>query len=694
MARAARRRRPTSLPTDPLHSCEFGLPTGRRRNRLNNDENASGSATKTPPRDYEPPSLRPPPITVYKARRPRKGFGWKRAILWTLGAVLAIGIGVAGVTAWFVYDRLEKVTDIHSSPDLVNASKQLVLPLANKPVTVLVLGYDHRSWEKDQHSRSDTLMLMRLDPKAHSLTVLSMPRDMRVDIPGFGPNKLNAAYSFGGADLALKTVRQVTGIPINYLITVNFTGFRSIVTDVGGVYVDVERRYFNQNGQVGSGDYSNIDLKAGYQKLNGTDALAYVRFRHQDTDIFRLARQQGFLRELKHKLDLTTVGANFVTLVDDVSNSVKITSQFHHQPGPNTLVGYARALAQVPKSRTLQIKLLGDQGGNSSGGEFVDVGSAEIQSAVSQFQSPNYNASKIASNVGGKAVGSAADKPKAKPPISPKKLKVITLNGSGIDFASATAAQSLRGVGYVHAIKGILVRTQNGDTPSPTFQTTKVYYTSKAAKSAASRLGVTLFDADVGPAPAVFRKTKPLADVVVIVGKNFDATAVKSPVVVKPIETTVPAAVTPIDPSLVKQFRAKEKYIHFPVMIPRVVPTNTTFGEPASNDGWLRHYKMHGSWALHATAYTSQSTAGTWDLQWTTWTSAPILDGPTRQVIVPKVHGLLWKLYLNDAHIHRIAVFYGPKRQYVVWVDNTLLDALSNKTMVAVARSMHLVPPR
>jgi polyisoprenyl-teichoic acid--peptidoglycan teichoic acid transferase len=660
---------------------------------LNNDENASGSATQTPPSDFEPPSLRPPPITVYKARRPSRGFGWKRAFLWTFGAILAIAIGVAGVTAWFVYDRLEKVTTLTHDPDLQKVSKHLDLPIAGKPVTVLLLGYDHRSWEKTTKSRSDTMILMRLDPKKHSLTVLSMPRDMRVDIPGYGPDKLNAAYSFGGADLALRTVRETLNVKINYLITVDFSGFRRIVDHVGCVYTDVERRYYNVNGQVGSGDYSNIDLKAGYQSLCGAQALSYVRFRHQDNDIYRITRQQAFLRELKHKLDLTTVGANFVSLVNDVGDSVKIASQFKHKPGPKTLIGFARALAEVPKSRTLQLKLLGDQGG--AGSEYVNVGTPEIQSTVAEFLNPNFTDSKSAAkNVGGRLVGPGTSKTPVQPPISPKRLKVVTLNGSGVDLASATAAASLRNIGYTHAAKGILAKTGKGDTPQANFQTTKVYYTTKRAKTAANKLRIALFDADIGPAPAVFRKTTPHADVVVIVGKNFDATQVKATVKAPPKEVSEPAAISPIDPAVVKLFRFKQKYIHFPVLVPKVVPTGTTFGEPDSNDGFLRHYRAHGDWMLHATAYTSQSTQGVWDLQWTKWTTAPILDGATQQTIVPKKGGRLWKLYLNGAHIHRLAVFYGPKRQYVVWIDNTLGDVLTNKTMVAIARSLHPVPLR
>jgi LCP family protein required for cell wall assembly len=659
---------------------------------LNNDENASGSATQTPPSDFEPPSLRPPPITVYKARRPRKGFGWKRAILWTFGALLAIGIGTAGVLAWFVYDRLEKVTTITKNPDLQAVSKHLDLPIANQPVTVLLLGYDHRSWEKTTQSRSDTLMLMRLDPKLHSLTVLSMPRDMHVAIPGHGMDKLNAAYSYGGADLALQTVRQALNVKINYLITVDFTGFRRIVDHVGGVYTDVERRYYNKNGEAGSGDYSNIDIRAGYQRLGGADALAYVRFRHQDNDIFRLTRQQAFMRELKHKLDLTTIGANFVSLVNDVSDNVKVVSQFKHKPGPQTLIGFARALAQVPKSRTLQLKLLGDQGGPT--GQFVEVGSSEIQSTVAEFLNPDFGQSTAAANIGGKLVGRGVVKKKVKPVIAPTKLRVITLNGSGVDFASATAASSLRNIGYTHAVKGILAKTQTGNTVTQNFQTTTVYYTSKRAQTAASKLRLALFDANVRPAPAVFRKTTPSADVVVVVGKNFDAGQVKSAIPVKPKAAELPAAVSPIDPSLVKQFRFKQKYIHYPVLVPRVVPTGTTFGEPDSTDGWLRHYRSHGDWMLHATAYTQRTTAGVWDMQWTKWTTAPILDGATQQRMVPKKGGRLWKLYLNGSHIHRLAVFYGSKQQYVVWIDNTLGDALTNATMVAIARSLHPVPLR
>jgi LCP family protein required for cell wall assembly len=130
--------------------------------------------------------------------------------------------------------------------------------------------------------------------------VLSLPRDLAVTIPGEGDGiKINQAYDDGGAALALKTVKYLfanaTGkdFVVNGVIDVNFHGFQEAVDYVHGVYVDVDRRYYNPEGT----GYAAIDINAGYQRLNGADALAYVRFRHTDSDIYRNARQQDFLRQ-------------------------------------------------------------------------------------------------------------------------------------------------------------------------------------------------------------------------------------------------------------------------------------------------------------------------------------------------------------------------------------------------------------
>jgi len=176
-----------------------------------------------------------------------------------------------------------------------------------KPQTILVLGTDHRYGvgRNAEPVRSDTMMAVHLDPDRGATTVMSFPRDLQVRIPGHGTNKINAAYAIGGAKLAVKTVDSL-GLDISHVIGVDFHGFGRAVNTLGCVYVDVERRYFNDNAPPADSDtpYATIDLKPGYQRLCGSQALDYVRFRHLDDDFVRAARQQDFLRQAKGQAGL------------------------------------------------------------------------------------------------------------------------------------------------------------------------------------------------------------------------------------------------------------------------------------------------------------------------------------------------------------------------------------------------------
>jgi polyisoprenyl-teichoic acid--peptidoglycan teichoic acid transferase len=175
-----------------------------------------------------------------------------------------------------------------------------------EPQTLMILGSDRRFGDRDR-PRADTILLVRLDPRRRVTAVMSVPRDLLVRIPGHGaaPQKINAAFHAGGAALALRTVRETLSAPgrrfrINHVITVQFRGFREAVDYIGGVYVDVDRDYFNDNSLPGE-PYATIDVDAGYQRLGGRDALDYVRYRHGDEDRVRAARQQDFLREVRHQ---------------------------------------------------------------------------------------------------------------------------------------------------------------------------------------------------------------------------------------------------------------------------------------------------------------------------------------------------------------------------------------------------------
>ena len=149
------------------------------------------------------------------------------------------------------------------------------------------------------------MMLVRLDPNLSVTPVLSIPRDLKVSIPGHGTDKINAAYSLGGAKLSIQTIQDATGIEINHVINTDFKGFIQAVDKIGCVYTDVDRRYFNDNtGAYVRDAYATINIRAGYQKLCGPKALDYVRFRHLDSDIIRGARQQSFLRQAKQQVGI------------------------------------------------------------------------------------------------------------------------------------------------------------------------------------------------------------------------------------------------------------------------------------------------------------------------------------------------------------------------------------------------------
>jgi len=161
---------------------------------------------------------------------------------------------------------------------------------ANDRINILLLGTDE---ELGSQSRTDTIILVSLDHANKKVSLLSIPRDTRVDIPGHGENKINAANLMGGADLVRETLSSLLKVPIDYYVITNFNGFKQIVDTLGGVEIDVERdmQYRVYDGM--------IDIKKGLQRLDGDKALQYVRFRHDKLgDITRTQRQQKFLTAL------------------------------------------------------------------------------------------------------------------------------------------------------------------------------------------------------------------------------------------------------------------------------------------------------------------------------------------------------------------------------------------------------------
>lgn len=190
----------------------------------------------------------------------------------------------------------------------------LTPPKPGEPQTLLLVGTDRRYGAAKGDARSDTMMLVRLDPKKAATSVLNVPRDLVVDIPGRGRAKINEAYSIGGLSLVTETVKATLGLKISHAMAIDFKGFRNVVNELNCIYTDVDRHYFNDH--TGPGGYAAIDVSEGYQKLCGQRALDYVRYRHGDSDFVRAARQQSFLRDAKDQIGTSQLISKRKQLLD------------------------------------------------------------------------------------------------------------------------------------------------------------------------------------------------------------------------------------------------------------------------------------------------------------------------------------------------------------------------------------------
>jgi polyisoprenyl-teichoic acid--peptidoglycan teichoic acid transferase len=253
-------------------------------------------------------------------RPPRLWLGmWKRFLLGGVLIVLLCGGATAAVTlrtaSQIANEVFPKLNQIHTPKGLISSI------YSGGPKTFLILGSDKRYGSKNAEEReagahSDTILLVRFDPEQEQTSVLSVPRDLLVSITApdgqvYYPEKINFAYTLGstlrghdeGATLAAETVKKVLpGLELDGIIDVTFAGFIKVVDALGCVYVNVDHRYFNENLGTPETDYTNINLQPGYQKLCYENALAYVRYRHRDSDFVRVARQQDFLRDLREQV--------------------------------------------------------------------------------------------------------------------------------------------------------------------------------------------------------------------------------------------------------------------------------------------------------------------------------------------------------------------------------------------------------
>ncbi|QCJ44751.1 LytR family transcriptional regulator [Bacillus sp. S3] len=235
------------------------------------------------------------------------------------GIILLVLVIGGGAYAFTVYKSLKTAVDTMHQPIDRKQSEKRETPVAFKekdPFSVLMLGVDERQGDK---GRSDTIIVLTVNPNNNSVKMLSIPRDTRTEIVGKGKeDKINHAYAFGGIPMAMDTVENFLDIPIDYYMKVNMEGFKDIVDAVGGITVQNDLD-FTQDG---------IHFTKGQLNLNGEKALAYTRMRYEDPrgDFGRQTRQrqiiQGVIQEGASVSSLTNFSDIFAALGKNVKTNL------------------------------------------------------------------------------------------------------------------------------------------------------------------------------------------------------------------------------------------------------------------------------------------------------------------------------------------------------------------------------------
>jgi LCP family protein required for cell wall assembly len=296
----------------------------------------------------------------------RRSPGYRNILVQLLSAMLLLSIiCLAGLAAFFVVRQLALTWTGpvgSSGPEIAQGTQTVLLNAQGTPipagegpaggppgfespeltpwdgagrVTILLLGVDYRDWASDEGpSRSDTMILLTLDPLTQTAGVLSIPRDMWVAIPGFKHGKINTAYYLGdayklpggGPGLAVKTVEQFIGVPINYYAQIDFGAFVRFIDEIGGVKINVPEKITID--LLGSGHQTKKTLKPGTQVLPGEWALAYARARYTEGgDFDRARRQQQVILGIRDKILtwdlLPTLITKAPTLYEELSSGIR-----------------------------------------------------------------------------------------------------------------------------------------------------------------------------------------------------------------------------------------------------------------------------------------------------------------------------------------------------------------------------------
>jgi LCP family protein required for cell wall assembly len=607
-----------------------------------------------------------------------------RGLGWLVLAAAVIGSGAAG--GFYLYGH-ESLASVVNPISLHNTQKKLAYVQPGDPAIALVAGYDVRGAPGGANpyagSNSDTLMLLRADPKNNTLSLLSFPRDLWVNIYCHGDtvdtqSRINSAWGncSDGPAGTLDTIEKLTGLQINYFITLDFHAFKQLVNQLHGVYINVDRRYFIA---LHSGT-SAINLHPGYQKLSGGAALSYVRYRHTDSDVYRTGRQQLFVEALKSRLRTSLSLTNFLykgpAIIGVLKHNIAVESASGQKVGLGTLKSYLGLLYDLPAGHLIrnQIPIGNLQNTIIGGADVLTASPGSVHDAVQRFLHP----------VVPPPAASTEHKKKTGPKkkvhkLAKSQISTLVLNAGKVAGEASNTSYLLETHGYT--VKK-LPPSDEANAPKVTSDTTVYFDPVQANAEQAARQLRPLFGShahvvQMSTAIAALAQQAGNPLTVVAVGTSFGGKLVFHHRVKLPVQPQQPARVSEGAGITAPALRHVYDEVHFPLMVAHKIAQGATLSQ---SEG-VRGFKPIGHQHEAVLTFVQPDGIQYWQIEESTWNSAPILQNPSYTFVH---RGQKFAVYTTGGAVQMVAL-RTPQATY--WVVNTILNELSNKTMLAIAES-------
>jgi LCP family protein required for cell wall assembly len=382
-----------------------------------------------------------------------------------IGCAIALLCATAAA-AVAALDEVHTLKDALSQNGALKTGGTLASAGWGDPQTLLLVGDDQRSLTGDfkYYSRAvlphaNEMLLVRLDPSKPWISMMSIPRELQVTIhpPHASPvtTRFNYAYTAGGIPLLVSTIKQVTGLAVNHVVVITFARFKRAVDQMGCVYSTVDRRYLHVN-VPGGEQYQEINLRPGYQKMCGTQAMQFVSYRHGDTSLVRDARDQSFLLDVKKQYGPTLSGSvhKFETIF---GKAVQTDPGLHSTTGILNLLG---TLISSSGRRVRQVHFAANLGAS-----FDTASKAQIAASVHAFLFGGSALPKRSTAATAHAVRN--HKVAAKLPLEPTsgaQLGQARSVANGIPFPlEYPRVQERAGASVPAAIRGYLIHAPDGN---------------------------------------------------------------------------------------------------------------------------------------------------------------------------------------------------------------------------------------